>query len=197
MSTSTTGQPMLKRVSKPSANPSKEAKLAALRLRVTRSTQLILPIPSGTSSVAAVPQKILVELEALPIQDSSFANNEVLAVVRKMLEFADLEPNWDSYGGKPVALKTVQKAERLFSQIVERFSFTHEGKICPFDVAPRSDGGVQFEWRSEKNALEVEVYPGQGYGYLLILGEGESRKFEEGDNATISDILTLFSRIIG
>lgn len=121
----------------------------------------------------------------------------ILAAVRKLLEFGDLEPDWDSYGAEPVALKAVQKAERLLSKIADQFYPTKGEKICPFDIAPRSDGGVQFEWRSAKGALEVEVHPSQGYGYLLILGQGESRTFEEGDDAAAPDILALLSRIIG
>lgn len=121
----------------------------------------------------------------------------ILTVTEKILEFADLESDWDSYGAQPISLKAVQKAIKLISNIADQFYNTKGEKIRPFDIAPRSDGGVQFEWRSAKGSLEVEIRLSQGYGYLLILGQGEARTFEEGDNATTSDILTLFSRIIG
>ena len=113
-----------------------------------------------------------------------------------MLAFGTLRPDWDSYGAAPIELPALQKAEKLFSQIVDRFYLTKREQLHPFDVAPLASGGVQLEWRSPKGALEVEIHSQQSHGYLLTLGQRAARQFQEGDNANDAEILSLLSQII-
>ena len=98
----------------------------------------------------------------------------------KLLEFAYLEDNWDSYHAKPIELKTLKQVIDLYSAIYEKFH------ILPVHIAPFS-GGIQLEYRENSNALEIEVRGTNKYAYLFIQGEKENdlkddRTFSEEDN---------------
>jgi hypothetical protein len=137
--------------------------------------------------------------EAHSVHEVSRQSSEqlVLSVLRRLLDFSNLEPDWDSYGGRPISLKAVEKADALFAEVVNRFYPIEGERVCPFDVAPLKSGGVQLEWRGSNGSLEVEIHPDEGFGYLLIQGQGNSRHFEEGENVTASEILLLLSRVLG
>lgn len=124
------------------------------------------------------------------------AEKTILTVVWKMLAFGALRPDWDSYGAAPIELQAVQKAETLFSQMINQLSVAKREQLHPFDVAPLANGGVQLEWRSPKGALEVEIHSQPGHGYLLTLGQGATRQFQEGDDATDAEIIALLSQVI-
>lgn len=119
----------------------------------------------------------------------------ILSITRKMLEFGGLEPNWDSYRAKPVSLKVVRQAEKLFSQIVDQFYPVHGEKIRPCHIAPLPTGGVQFEWRGPSGEFEVEVHTNDRYNYLLTQGEDDNCVYKEDENVTASEILRLLSLI--
>lgn len=80
-------------------------------------------------------------------------------VVKKSAEFLRLEPDWDSYGGKPVNLITVQAAIAFLARVVDRFGGSLGAKAIPLHVAPLSDGGIQYEWMQGDNGIEIETHP--------------------------------------
>lgn len=159
---------------------------AALSRR--NQSSVYCPNPSGTGTIPVF---------LINIFPSSTAEGIALSVQRKLLTFADLEQDWDSYGSYPVSFKAVAKASALFDKVINNFFKAKGGSVYPFDIAPLKNGGVQLEWRGPNGSLEVEIGPDEGFNYLLIQGQGKTRSFDEKDNVTASDILELISRIIG
>jgi hypothetical protein len=90
---------------------------------------------------------------------------------------------------------TLANAISLFPEIVCEFWREVDDAVRPYDIAPMTDGGVVLEWRGVGGNLELEVHPGRKFSYLLIEGEGENRRFEEGDDIPRSSIISLLSRI--
>lgn len=141
--------------------------------------------PSGTDSVAA---RIC--------EDGSIELNDLMrGPLSQLAQFRNLPVDWDDCGGVPISVFTLSKAIELFPDVVCEFYRDVKEGVRPYDVAPMGDGGVQLEWHGPSGILELEVHRVEGYGYLLIQGEGENRMFEEGEISTPSQVMNLLSRI--
>ena len=162
------------------------------------SDEITLKPPSETGSPQPGGRGLAVGASTLSsVHRNGVASDGLIwPVLEQIFEFAELEPNWDSYGAQPISLLAVKKAVQLLSQLAAIWPAAVAVSLRPYDVAPLSNGGVQLEWRSSKGSLEVEINPGAGYGYLLSLGQGAERRFEEADHASLTDILHLFPRLL-
>ena len=123
--------------------------------------------------------------------------SEMFAFVeRRLFEIKKTEPNWDSYGAQPTSQEALDGAEQLFKMIAYRFYLGLGLKLRPYHIAPLTDGGVQFEWRGISGELEVQVLASGKYNYLLIQGQGDRRKYDEGEDVSASEICSLLSLIL-
>ncbi len=113
-------------------------------------------------------------------------NDTYQDVIRKILSFADLEPDWDSYGAKTVNLKAIRNTEKLLTNILTLYP-----NATPFDITPMSDGGIQLEWKG-KNSIEVEIHA-EDFAYLLIFDgdEDDWRLFKEDDGLDLTAIVQV------
>jgi hypothetical protein len=89
---------------------------------------------------------------------------EVISDLRKI---STLEQNWDSYGGRPISHKAILKATEILSLCIANDT------PAPWVVAT-SLGGIQFEWHTEGEDLEIEI---DAQGRLL-----ECRESDDGVN---------------
>jgi hypothetical protein len=129
-------------------------------------------------------------------EDGSIELNDLMrTTLARLAQLRMLGGDWDGEGGKPISVFTISKAIRLFPHIVSKFYREVGEGVRPYDVAPMSDGGIQLEWHGSGGILELEVHPNDGYGYLLIEGSGENRRFEESDRITDVQVIPLLSRI--
>lgn len=117
-------------------------------------------------------------------------------VVKKCAEFLRLEPDWDSYGGKPVNLTTVQAAIAFLVRVVGRFGGSLGAKAIPLHVAPLSNGGIQYEWMHGDNGVEIEIHPDGVFAYLQIFGTGDNAQYHEEDNITEDQALTALALVL-
>lgn len=141
--------------------------------------------PSGTDEVAA---RIC--------EDGTIELNDLMrGSLSQLAQFRNLPLDWDDCGGRPISVFTLSKAIELLPDIVCEFYRDVAERVRPYDVAPMGDGGVQLEWHGSGGVLELEVHRAEGYGYLLILGAGENRTFEEGKISKPSQVMNLLSRI--
>jgi len=108
-------------------------------------------------------------------------------------ELSRLQPGWDSYGAEPPSERAIFVAAGLLAAVEESLAAILTEKIQPYVIAPLNHGGVQIEWRAPKRVLEVEIGPQGHLGYLLAVGEGENRQFDEADGVARSDILRLIA----
>lgn len=133
--------------------------------------------------------------EAVMSQDE-LIRTAAINFVKKCAEFLRLEPDWDSYGGKPVNFITVQAAIAFLARVVDRFGGSLGAKAIPLHVAPLSDGGIQYEWMQGDNGIEIEIHPDGVFAYLQIFGTGDNAQYHEEDNITEDQALTALALVL-
>jgi hypothetical protein len=80
-------------------------------------------------------------------------------IVEELERLKDLGPNWDGYGAEPIALRTIEAAQRFICQ-------------TPFDlrirpqVVPMTRGRLQLEWHRGPRSLELEFESPSRVHYL-------------------------------
>lgn len=72
--------------------------------------------------------------------------------------YADLGPDWDSYGALEVSPQTIAAARDLLRQIGQRM-ILDELEWTPPSLAPGSDGSISFTWSLRGRWLWLRVLP--------------------------------------
>ena len=72
--------------------------------------------------------------------------------LNQLFQLATLQENWDTYGGRPIAIQAVAAGLNMLGRILAYDAPTPS-------VVPRSNGGVQFEWHRSGIDLEVSIDP--------------------------------------
>jgi hypothetical protein len=116
--------------------------------------------------------------------------------VRRIAGFADLEPDWDSYGGEPSSPVARTEAIRWVEIVADLFRPRAGSAAGPYAVAPLADGGVQIEWRGSRGLVELEVGPDGALGYLFVPEEAADSRSEEADDASWADALRALIRAL-
>jgi hypothetical protein len=99
-------------------------------------------------------------------------------VYDRISALAELEQNWDSYGGLPVASEAISMARVLLSKLdLEDLPKPH--------VTAIPDGGIGLHWRIAKRDLEIEIEP---------TGEIHRLKTDVGGDSVHGDVRTLRDR---
>ena len=80
--------------------------------------------------------------------------------LKKLDEFKDLEPNWNSYDGLPIDHDLISQAKAL----LESVSILDIPE--PF-VAPVSSGGINFEWDMPLRYLSIKIRP-EGVRFFCV-----------------------------
>jgi hypothetical protein len=108
---------------------------------------------------------------------------------KKIIKLLELEPNWDSYGAKPINLESIDRARK----IVRDLSFV-QGIWCPFVApSPTGDVGLTWEWSDFSRELDVEVGPSRIIHYSYMDENNPDQDCEEcktHDLMVIAQIIT-------
>ncbi|NUO81695.1 hypothetical protein HUU05_16620 [candidate division KSB1 bacterium] len=121
---------------------------------------------------------------------SALPEHEAEAIIPHIIkigQLSKLQDDWDSYGGKAVALEVCKKAAKFLYISFKELSVEGDAAYMPF-IAPANDGSIVFEWRANKaelivvfrNNAELEVE------YLTVqkADNGESEKEGKFESAT-------------
>ncbi len=114
------------------------------------------------------------------------------SIFERLKELAQLEADWDSYGAKAISSVALVKVFEVLEALKERFVKVKEP--LPQFIAPLADGGLQLEWNGQQGDIEVEIYPDGDLGYVLIEGQGTTRKFQEKNQVSLDEVLNLLSQ---
>ncbi len=113
-------------------------------------------------------------------------------ITERLKKIGQLKRGWDSYGAEPIVWPTIARAIDFFSRIIIQLDKEKRNNSpVPF-IAPLSDGGIQFEWRTFYKELTLIIPKGKesAITYLKveksIFGETE----EEGD-AVVDEAIEL------
>jgi hypothetical protein len=110
------------------------------------------------------------------------------AVLLDLSRLMRLEPNWDTYGGKPLSPDIASYAFQLL-----RGLFGTLGHQAPMpSIAPLAHGGVQLVWEQQGRYLEIEIRAPYKVG--LLYEEPGSAPIEREIGANHALIRELVSR---
>jgi hypothetical protein len=144
-----------------------------------------------TASMPAVAFYSVEGTQLTPASEAERARQTLANTMAELDRIVGLGLDWDSYGSAPPANVAVETARRLIVTVYRDSMLSARTPSLPYSIAPLSGGGIQFEWRGESKALEIEVSPEGALGYLLIQGAEPSSVHEEEDGVPESRILKL------
>ena len=120
----------------------------------------------------------------------------IAATLQKIAGFADLEPDWDSYGGERSSPVVRAEAMRWVEIVADLFGTRAGDAAQPYAVAPLADGGVQVEWRGPKGSVELEIAPAGEFGYVFVPDNPSGSPVEEVETASWSVVLRTLRRAL-
>jgi hypothetical protein len=130
-------------------------------------------------------------------QDTSDVSDAELESVRTRLdELANLEPDWNSYGGKPPARSSIAAAVQFMKLLARVFRQTSSAQFQPTSISPLPSGGIELEWRTARETVAVDVGPDGQWGYLRKHGVGRDAKYEERTGLSQDQLLPLVAEVI-
>jgi len=102
----------------------------------------------------------------------------------KLVKISQLKDNWDSYGAKSFAIKTIDKVNEIIDCLNDDIEQPHLIPSCC---------GIQFEWENEDKYLEIIVGEKTPDSILYFKGDkkGDEEDDEEGDILNINQINEL------
>lgn len=116
-----------------------------------------------------------------------------LSIVKRLKSFAALRAGWDSYGAKPIEWSTISRAIAFICHVLYDIDCQNKDVVpLPF-VAPRSDGGIQFEWSTcyKELILTIPAKENELMEYLKTdINSGEEKE-EEGEVSSIEDLVRI------
>lgn len=141
--------------------------------------------PAGVAMLAADTQRDLADASA------------IAPTLQRLADFADLAPDWDSYGGKTPTPAAIDAARRLLMTIsAKRATVASAERFAPSWVSPLPSGGVQIDWNGPRAELEVDITPDGKIGYLLQEGHGRQATYEEVDDVAPARVLALVCAVL-
>lgn len=114
---------------------------------------------STTSSILDQDIIFLIEKEKQEIIQKDILKKDIKL---KLESFAELKPNWDSYGAEEINISTVNFSNEIANELIE---LGVNLKFC----YPLSYGGIQLEFYSNKYYIEIEVNPDYSINVLSFL----------------------------
>ena len=109
-------------------------------------------------------------------------------VYDRISALAELEENWDSHGGLPVASGAISETRILLSNLaIEQLPKPH--------VAPIPDGSVGLHWRVGGRDLEIEIEASGPVHYLKTYVGCDS--IEDGDVHSLKDAQDALDWVLG
>lgn len=104
----------------------------------------------------------------------------------KLGEFAQLEPNWDSYGGRSLQKPALRTCLRL---MFEAYSKCLEPRLYPM-----KDGGVGMVWGFGESELEVQIAADGRFEAVFEDADGEEQELPL--TSSVGELSPFFEKLI-
>jgi hypothetical protein len=147
-----------------------------------RRTPLVQPVSPSVSARDASPQRSLI--------------GRLRPVFDRLAEIAQLNEDWDTYGGAPPTAIAVGAVGQLIIAVAENLVNGAAEEAVPYSVMPIPNGGVQVAWHRASDELQIDIGPGGEFGYLRIEYEGGERRASEADGITFTDTIEAIEHFL-
>lgn len=117
---------------------------------------------------------------------SDEASSLVADDIAQLRGFGRLEPDWNSYGAKPIAQTAITMATDVLTQVARI------ARVRPDFVAPLASGGIQLEWAGAGAEIAVRVSSDQTLAYLHTEGDVHIEK----DGVLLSEVVGLVAQML-
>ena len=121
----------------------------------------------------------------------------LLPALSRIVEMANLSPNWDGEDADPPTAEAVAAACFLIEAVAERRQLRGGVSIPPATSSPVPDGGLLIEWRGPAAMIDVQASPDGSFGYLVKWNAGSDASYEEADTASLETVLVVMDRVLG
>lgn len=116
------------------------------------------------------------------------ADQRIEELAERCRAFLNLDKNWNSYEAGPVSPELVQDGIDLLATLLNRRCGTPV-------VVPTASGGIQIEWHTPEEDLEIEVQAVGSYSVWHRKGEEEEEFLVLDDIGRIASLLKSFERL--
>ena len=109
------------------------------------------------------------------------------STLQRIAEYVELEPDWDSYGSKPIPLDVRQTAERFVRATAPI--------ALPTWVSPLPNGGIMLDWKTPTMLLSIDVEPDGSFTTLWTDKKGGEREYTELGGMTEPEAIALVAKL--
>ena len=127
--------------------------------------------------------------------DSAFAG-PLARELAKLARFAELPPDWDSYGADPVSPAAIAATRETLTAVTSLLVHQTPSSARPSALAPLANGGIQIEWDGPSGELTIEVGPEGEIGFLAVERVGDQEFYHDEDAADLSIIQSWATRLL-
>jgi hypothetical protein len=114
----------------------------------------------------------------------------------RIARFADLEPDWDSYGAKRISPTAIAVARQTLRSVTQGTEPALSERVLSVWIAPLPNGGVVLEWRGAAADLEVEIAADGALGLLLEERGDQAIETSERTDVGAEDVATLLKDVL-
>ena len=114
----------------------------------------------------------------------------------RIARFADLEPDWDSYGAQRIAPTAIAVARDVLRSVIHETEPALSERVLSVWIAPLPSGGVVLEWRGAAAELEVEIAANGALDLLLEERADRTTETSERRDVRAEDIATLLKDVL-
>ncbi|EDL61755.1 hypothetical protein [Gimesia maris] len=108
---------------------------------------------------------------------------------KNIYKLQELEPSWNSYGAKPVSVKSIQLSRDIIFELSKM-----SGVNCPrIGASPTGNVVLTWEWHDFTRELEIEIDPAVGIRYSYT-DECSPEKECEGETVNPMDIRLILTK---
>ena len=85
----------------------------------------------------------------------------------RIARFGDLEPDWDSYGAKPISPTAMATAKDVLRAVSQRTTATTGDAAFGVRVTPLLSGGILLEWHGPSAESGSRGHPNRQAGFAV------------------------------
>ena len=149
---------------------------AAVRATQNSTVPTFIRQPSASPSYRFLTQRIRAELDlghvTLTVESERPEPEWLYPALAQLKHLTTLREDWDSYGGLPPSDEVLVNAARLLSNLLDKDASAPS-------IVPTPSGGVQLEWQTETDDLEILIGPNaQVSGFRVNRDSGREVELE-------------------